>query len=151
MPQTKLKGMTSLEVAIIVAIVLVIAIAVGYYLYVTFSSASQQTGITVTEATVYVDSSGKPTLYLKVVPQGAAQAQINRIEVAGQSFDCSSDTNAIISKPTAITVDISGKLTVAVGQTLSGRVVLASGMASPFTAPVVSGDVPTGATALSCS
>jgi len=149
MPKTK--GMTSLEVAIIVAIVLVIAIAVGWYLYTTFSSASQQTGITVTEATVYVDSSGKPTLYLRVVPQGAAQAAISRIEIAGQSFDCSSDTSAIISKPTAITLDISSKLSVAVGQTLSGRVVLASGMASPFTAPVVSGSAPQGATALSCS
>jgi len=147
----KAKGMTSLEVAIIVAIVLVIAIAVGWYLYTTFATASQQTGITVTEATVYVDTNGKPTLYLKVVPQGAAQVQINRIEIAGQSFDCSSDTKAIISQPTAITVDISQKLTVAVGQTLSGRVVLASGMAAPFTAGVISGNATSlGATSLNC-
>jgi len=34
---SKTKGMTSLEVAIIVAIVLVIAIAVGWYLYTTFA------------------------------------------------------------------------------------------------------------------
>jgi len=146
MPKTK--GMTSIEVAIIVAIVLVIAIAVGWYLYTTFASASQQTGITITESTVYVDSNGNPTLYLKLVPQGAAQVQISRIEIAGVSLSC---TNAIISQPTQVTVSLQNKLTVAVGQVVSGRVVLASGMAAPFTATVVSGSAPTGATPLSCS
>jgi len=36
MPKTR--GMTSIEVAIIVAIVLVITIAVGWYLYTTFAA-----------------------------------------------------------------------------------------------------------------
>ena len=36
---TKLKGMASLEIAIIVAIVLVIAVAVGWWLYTTFIAA----------------------------------------------------------------------------------------------------------------
>jgi len=129
----KAKGMTSLEVAIIVAIVLVIAIAVGWYLYTTFASASQQTGITVTEATIYVPSSGSPTLYLKVVPQGAAQAQVARIEVAGQTFSCS----VVVNKPGYLSATLSG-LTVAIGQTLTGRVVLASGATAPFTATAVS-------------
>ncbi len=37
---TKLKGMTSLEIAIIVAIVLIIAVAVGWYLYTTFVAST---------------------------------------------------------------------------------------------------------------
>jgi len=141
---SKVSGMTSLEIAIIVAIVLVIAIAIGWYLYVTFASASQQPGITVTEAVIYIDPSGATTLYLRVLPQGVAQVQISRIEIAGQSFDCSTycAANSIISKPTVITLDISGRLTVSVGQILSGRIVLTSGFAVPFTASVVSGGVP---------
>jgi len=136
MPKTK--GMTSLEVAIIVAIVLVIAIAVGWYLYTTFATATQQSGITVTEATVVVPSSGSPTLVLRVVPQGAAQVQVVRVEIAGTTFTCS---NTIVNKPGILTVSLSG-LTVAIGQTLTGRVVLASGAAAPFTATVISGNVP---------
>jgi len=37
---TKVKGMTSLEIAIIVAIVLIIAVAVGWYLYTTFVAST---------------------------------------------------------------------------------------------------------------
>ena len=36
----KVKGMTSLEIAIIVAIVLIIAVAVGWYLYTTFVAST---------------------------------------------------------------------------------------------------------------
>jgi len=132
---TKARGMTSLEIAIIVAIVLVIAIAVGWYLYVTFASASQQTGLVVTEATIYKPQSGEPTILLKVVPQGSAQAQIIRIEVAGQTFTC----NTVVNKPGYLQGSLKG-LTVAIGQTLTGRVVLASGAVSPFTATVVAQD-----------
>jgi len=142
---SKIRGMTSLEIAIIVAIVLVIAIAVGWYLYVTFASASQQTGLTVMEAAVYVCSSdgGSAVLRLRVVPQGTAQAQISRIELAGRSFVYGDKPEAIVSGPTTITVDVSG-LSVAVGQILGGRVVLTNGMVSPFTAPVLAGDACTG-------
>jgi len=144
---SKIRGMTSLEIAIIVAIVLVIAIAVGWYLYQTFSTASQQTGVTITEAIVYVKDN-TATLYLKLVPQGAAQVQIDRIEIAGKTYTC---TGAIISGPSGRTLQLSG-LTLSVGQVVSGRVVLASGMASPFTASVVSGDVADeNAEDLSCS
>jgi type IV pilus assembly protein PilA len=50
---TKLKGMTSLEIAIIVAIVLVIAVAVGWYLYTTFvASATGQPRLNVVSAEI---------------------------------------------------------------------------------------------------
>jgi len=141
----KLKGMTSLEIAIIVAIVLVIAIAVGWYLYTTFAAAGQQSGLIVTSATIY--SSG-PTLYLEVVPQGAAQVEVKNVEIAGISLSCN---NVVVSGPTKATVSLSGR-TVSVGQVLTGRIVLASGAITPFTATVVAGNAPTsGTTTWSCS
>jgi len=135
----KAKGMTSLEVAIIVAIVLVIAIAVGWYLYTTFSSASQQSGITVTEATIYASTSGSTTTYtlvMRLTPQGAAQVAIDRIEIAGKQLKCTSGN--IIQSPGEYYVTLSG-ITLSVGQVLSGRVVLQSGAVAPFTATVVAG------------
>jgi Tfp pilus assembly protein PilE len=39
---TKVKGMTSIEIAILVAIVLAIAVAAGWYLYTTFAAAARR-------------------------------------------------------------------------------------------------------------
>jgi len=132
--------MTSLEIAIIVAIILVIAIAVGWYLYTTFAAAGQQSGLIVTTATIYSPTSGDPVLYLDVVPQGAAQVQVVKVEIAGKSFTC---TNGVVSGKTNSTVTLTG-LKVSVGQVLTGRLVLASGAITPFTATVVAGDAPSG-------
>ena len=132
----KLKGMTSLEIAIIVAIVLVIAIAVGWYLYTTFASAGQQSGLVVTKAVIYKPQNDNPRLVLSVVPQGAAQVEIVSVEVAGKSFSGDAIQQKIISGPTDVTITLEG-LNVAVGQTLTGRVVLSNGAIAPFTATVV--------------
>jgi len=136
----KLKGMTSLEIAIIVAIVLVIAVAVGWYLYTTFAAAGQQSGLIVTKATIYSSGSSGPTLYLEVVPQGAAQVEVKNVEIAGISLSCS---NVVVSGPTKATVTLTG-YTVSAGQVLTGRIVLASGAITPFTATVVAGNAPSG-------
>jgi len=127
----KAKGMTSLEVAIIVAIVLVIAIAVGWYLYTTFASAGQQSGLVVQEAQVF--SNG--TVKLKVIPQGAGQVAIARIELAGVIIKDYGSNPKVVSGPTKISETASG-VTLAVGQTVSGRVVLTNGAVALFTATV---------------
>jgi len=132
---TKLKGMTSLEIAIIVAIVLVIAIAVGWYLYTTFAAAGQQSGLVVTKAVIYKPETGAPYLNLSVVPQGAAQVEIVSVEVAGKTFTDIKPTK-MISGATVVKVELEG-LNVAVGQVVTGRVVLSSGAIAPFTATVV--------------
>jgi len=151
---TKLRGMTSLEIAIIVAIVLVIAIAVGWYLYTTFAAAGQQSGLVVTSATIYKpsssggsssgssggSSSGDACLVLNVVPQGAASVQITEVDVAGKSFTSISPTTQITG-PMTVKVTLTG-LDVAVGQVVTGRVVLSSGAIAPFTATVVAGSCP---------
>jgi len=130
--------MTSLEIAIIVAIVLVIAIAVGWYLYTTFAAAGQQSGLVVTSAVINKTDSGTACLILKVVPQGAAQVEIVSVEVAGNSFGSSAINDTRIDKPQGVKVTLTG-LDVQVGQVLAGRVMLSSGAMAPFTATVVAG------------
>jgi len=124
---TKLKGMTSLEIAIIVAIVLVIAIAVGWYLYTTFAAAGQQSGLVVTSAKACTDGN----LILNVVPQGAAQVVIVGVEFAGKN----TATTITVSSPSPVTVTTG--LQLQAGQVLTGRVLLSSGAMAPFTATVV--------------
>jgi uncharacterized protein (UPF0333 family) len=129
---TKLKGMTSLEIAIIVAIVLVIAIAVGWYLYTTFAAAGQQSGLVVTSAKACTDG----TLQLNVVPQGASQVVIVGVEFAGTTVtNTASITPSTVSSPTTVTVNTG--LQLQAGQVLTGRVILSSGAMAPFTATVV--------------
>jgi len=135
----KLKGMTSLEIAIIVAIVLVIAIAVGWYLYTTFAAAGQQSGLVITKAVIYKPQNDDPRLELSVVPQGAAQVEIVSVEVAGKSFSGDAINQTIISGATVVEVTLED-LNVAVGQVVTGRVVLSSGAMAPFTATVVPED-----------
>jgi uncharacterized protein (UPF0333 family) len=142
---TKLKGMTSLEIAIIVAIVLVIAIAVGWYLYTTFAAAGQQSGLVVTSAVINKTDT-KACLALKVTPQGAASVEITSVEVAGGSFgkdaiSVNGKSQTTVTGPATVTVNLQG-LNVAVGQVLTGRVVLSSGAMAPFTATVVTGNCP---------
>jgi len=124
MPKTK--GMTSIEVAIIVAIVLIIAVAVGWYLYTTFAAAGQQSGLIVKQAKVYDNGMIK----LDVVPQGAGQVKIVSVEVAGQPASCNAQ---VVSNATTITCT-GPKL--AVGQVVSGRIVLENGAVALFSATV---------------
>jgi uncharacterized protein (UPF0333 family) len=130
--------MTSLEIAIIVAIVLVIAIAVGWYLYTTFAAAGQQSGLVVTSAVINKPSSGDACLLLKVTPQGAASVEITSVEVAGSTFKSGINVTQVTG-PVTVKVTLAN-LNVAVGQVLTGRVVLSSGAMAPFTATVVTGN-----------
>jgi hypothetical protein len=133
---TKLKGMISLEIAIIVAIVLVIAIAVGWYLYTTFAAAGQQASLTVVSVNITktTTSGGKTQVIIKleVVPQGGGSVEIKAIEIAGTHATSINPT--IVSGPTIVTA--TADLNVAVGQVLTGRVVLSNGAVAPFSGSV---------------
>jgi type IV pilus assembly protein PilA len=75
---TKIKGMTSVEIAIIVAVVLAIAVAVGWYLYTTFSaSVGSQPQIRVVSAVAF--SNG--TIKIEVENMGGARVIFMRAEV----------------------------------------------------------------------
>jgi len=143
MPKTK--GMTSLEIAIIVAIILVIAIAVGWYLYNTFASAGQRSTLGVQVATVYAvgqqGSISQLLLYLQLQPSSPGQSvEITGIEIGGKVLTC---TGAYITKPGWYMVDLLTKFEddisqnkIGPGQILSGRILLRDGGTVLFNARI---------------
>ena len=75
MPKTK--GMTSLEIAVIVAIVLIIAVAVGWYIYTTFVASTTGQPILIVKRAEILD--GGHTVLLEVINPGPVDVQIVRI------------------------------------------------------------------------
>jgi type IV pilus assembly protein PilA len=128
---TKVKGMTSLEIAIIVAIVLVIAVAVGWYLYTTaIASVGGQPRLNVVSAEL---SSNTRQLRLVLVNPGPVDVQISSVEIAGQVIPAS--RTIPVGNQTTVTVTASN-VTAAPGTILPGRVILSGGQSFPFSAVV---------------
>ena len=128
---TKIRGMTSLEIAIIVAIVLIIAVAVGWYLYTTFvATAVGQPRLNIVSAEL---SSSTGELRLRVVNPGPVDVQISNVEIAGQLFD-TRETIPVGGNRT-VTVTVRG-VTATPGTMLPGRVILSGGQSFPFSAVV---------------
>jgi type IV pilus assembly protein PilA len=137
---TKPKGMTSLEIAIIVAIVLIIAVAVGWYLYTTFvASTTGQPRLNVVSAEL---SNRTRQLNLTLVNPGPVEVQISTIEIAGQTVTPSCTTQSSSSSTLVIKVGDQAKCTANVGLSvtpgtmLPGRVILSGGQSFPFSALV---------------
>ncbi len=142
---TKLKGMTSLEIAIIVAIVLIIAVAVGWYLYTTFiATAGGQPRLNVVSAEITGASGGSPQLTLILVNPGPVPVQIDSAEIGGQSVTLSctiigggggGGTNVIgVGDQARCTGSVGVRATP--GTMLPGRVILSGGQSFPFNAVV---------------
>ncbi len=128
---TKLKGMTSLEIAIIVAIVLIIAVAVGWYLYTTFvASTTGQPRLNVVSAEL---SSSTRELKLVLVNPGPVDVQISSVEIAGQLI--SAVHTIPVGGNRTVTVTVTG-ITATPGTMLPGRVILSGGQSFPFSALV---------------
>ena len=126
---TKLKGMTSLEIAIIVAIVLIIAVAVGWYLYTTFiAAAGGQPRLNIVSAEITGDE-----LKLVVVNPGPVDVKISHIEIAGQVFE--KEQTIPVGERADVTVTVTGVNAVP-GTMLPGRVILSGGHSFPFSAVV---------------
>ena len=127
---TKVKGMTSLEIAIIVAIVLIIAVAVGWYLYTTFvASTTGQPRLNVVSAEL---SSGTGQLKLVLVNPGPVDVQIGSVEIAGQVIPVTQ--TIAVGQQATVTVTVS--VTATPGTMLPGRVILSGGQSFPFSALV---------------
>jgi len=142
---TKVKGMTSLEIAIIVAIVLVIAVAVGWYLYTTFvASTTGQPRLNVVSAEM---SASKGQLNLTLVNPGPVDVQISYIEIAGQTVtpSCTIQSSGSSSSSSTLVIKVGQQalciannvgLSVTPGTMLPGRVILSGGQSFPFNALV---------------
>ena len=126
---TKVKGMTSLEIAIIVAIVLVIAVAVGWYLYTTFIAAGTgQPRLNIVSAEITGNK-----LKLVVVNPGPVDVEISHIEIAGQVFK--KEQTIAVGERADVEVTVSGVNAVP-GTMLPGRVILKGGQSFMFNAAV---------------
>jgi hypothetical protein len=125
--------MTSLEIAIIVAIVLIIAVAVGWYLYTTFvASTTGQPRLNVVSAEINGTSSGSPTLRLVLVNPGPVDVQISSVEIAGQVVP----VTQTIPVGNQVTVTVAVSVSATPGTMLPGRVILSGGQSFPFNALV---------------
>ena len=128
--QAKTRGMTSLEIAIIVAIVLIIAVAVGWYLYTTFvASTTGQPRLNVVSAEV---KAGAKQLKLVIVNPGPVDVQINAIELG--NYTVSASQIITVGANATITVTVPGTWTP--GTMIPGRVILSGGQSFPFNAIV---------------
>ncbi|MEM0277514.1 class III signal peptide [Pyrobaculum sp.] len=137
---TKTRGMTSLEIAIIVAIVLIIAVAVGWYLYTTFvASTTGQPRLNVVSAEL---SSKDGTLKLYLVNPGPVDVEISRVEVSGQTSQLSCTAKKGTVDGSKISVGAEAECTASVpgtwtpGTMIPGRVILSGGQSFPFNAVV---------------
>ncbi len=139
----KVKGMTSLEIAIIVAIVLVIAVAVGWYLYTTFiATAGGQPRLNVISAEL---SSSTRELKLRVVNPGPVDVKVENAEVAGETVQLTCEpvsqndqvqNNVIKVGSQAECTGQMQRVTATPGTILPGKVILSSGHSFLFNAGV---------------
>jgi YbbR domain-containing protein len=141
---TKLKGMTSLEIAIIVAIVLVIAVAVGWWLYTTFiSSTASQARLQIVSVDIYQDGKGK----VIITNPGPANVKIESIYIQGPNgetaatIQCTADNVLMVGQQYTCTVT-GGPSGLAPGTMVPGRIVTSGGQSFPFNAIVRPGNAP---------
>ncbi|RFA97155.1 class III signal peptide [Pyrobaculum aerophilum] len=143
---TKLKGMTSIEIAIIVAIVLIIAVAVGWYLYTTFVASTGAQARLATSNAEYVNATQRLRIF--VTNPGPVNVTITGITLQGQPcslVDPSSGASKWAVKEAGgikIVVGGSGYINATCsvkavpGTSLSGYVTTSAGTSFPFTAVV---------------
>ena len=136
-----MKGLTSIELAILLAIIIVIAVAVGWYMYTTFvASTTSQAKLSISQATYSHPSStgANGTLTLIVTNPGpAATVTITAVYLNGVQCSSTSSTPVTVSTSQgAISVTFSCSVQATPGTTLNGYVVLSTGTTFPFVATV---------------
>jgi len=131
MPKTK--GLTSIEVAILVAIVVVIAVAAGWYLYTTFVASTQaHQKLAITNA-MYFRNNG--TLVLQVINVGQTEVVVTSVMVG--RWQCTLDSWHVVNPAGTVTIRAQCPLYIAnEGTMLNGIVFTRGGMSFPFTAAV---------------
>ena len=138
-----MKGLTSIELAILLAIIIVIAVAVGWYMYTTFvASTTASPKLIVSSA--QITSTG--SLTLTVSNPGPAQVTIQAIYVNGQQCTSISGGSGSASSG-GVVVNVGATTSVTgsgcgsnfvPGTTVNGYVVVSTGATFPFVAVVTS-------------
>ena len=127
----KVKGMTSLEIAIIVAVVLAIAVAAAWYLYTTFSATIGSTPLVSVRA-AYAFSNG--TIVVAVTNTGSSNVYITQAFVFDRIYDVRGGTVVVGALGWSNTVYIDTGLSMAPGTIIQGRLITNDGYNIPFTA-----------------
>ena len=132
---TKLKGMASVEIAIIAAILLIIAVAVGWYLYTTFvANIGANPQIQVVSALGFQSNN---SLRLVVFNPGPVAARITQVEVGGVPIALSTPVNLEVGQQQRVSVNVPASVaTLVAGTTITGKIILSGGQVFPFTAAV---------------
>jgi len=131
---TKLKGMTSLEIAVIVAIVLAIAVAAAWYLYSTFASTIGSNPV-VSVRSAYAFANG--TIVVEVVNTGSATVTIVRAEVFDRRYPLRNNAVYTLEPGAAITVYVDVDRWLRPGSIIQGKLLTISGHNIPFSARVL--------------
>jgi len=146
-----MKGLTSIELAILLAIIIVIAVAVGWYMYTTFLASTSSSPKLQIVSAVY--NSTKSTLNITVVNPGpVSNVGISAIYLNGKQCGAPPYTVTVTvsgGKTTITTVVPMSNQTITIGTTcsginaavgtqLSGQLVTTAGTTFPFIATVVS-------------
>jgi hypothetical protein len=130
----KVKGMTSLEIAIIVAIVLAIAVAAAWYLYTTFGAVvAGQPLIRVTSAVAF--SNG--TIRVEIVNTGSAPVQVMRAEVFDTLYPLRNNALYTLEPGWAIAVYVDTNRWMLQGSIIQGKLITEDGYVIPFSARVI--------------
>jgi len=134
MPKTK--GLTSIEVAILVTIVILIAVAAAWYMYTTFAASTQaQPRLIIAWAEyIYDPGSGKGTLMVLVANPGPIDVIIDGIGVIGKPCALQGPIKLPVGQRTYINVECT--VPALSGATLQGLIRISTGVHFPFTATV---------------
>jgi len=141
-----MKGLTSIELAILLAIIIVIAVAVGWYMYTTFlASTSSSPTLQIVSATFNATNGALNITVINPGPVnkvGIAAVYLNGISctvqtVNGTAPSSTPPTVPISKTPIPIGTLCSG-INAAAGTQLSGQVVTTAGTTFLFRATVVS-------------
>jgi len=131
---TKLKGMTSLEIAIIVAIVLAIAVAAAWYLYSTFASTIGSNPM-VSVRSAYAFSNG--TIRVEVVNTGSSPVYITQAFVIDRTYTVRWGTVGVGAGGGTATVFVDTGRWMGQGTIIQGRLITREGYSIPFSARVL--------------
>ena len=132
---TKVKGMTSLEIAIIVVVVLAIAVAVAWYLYSTFAATIDSSSlVAVTSAVAFTNG----TIRVDLLNRGSTVVRIADAFVFDRMYTVRG--GRVISIDPAggtATVYIDTGRWPRIGSIIQGKLITENGNAIPFSARVI--------------
>ena len=127
---TKLKGMISIEIAILVAIVLVIAIAAAWYLYSTFSATiGSNPKLHVVSAYAYGDG----RIEVRLINAGSRGVTIMAAEVFGGKYPIKEGW-VYVAPSQEVTVNIETGAWIRLGAIIEGKLTTEDGYVIPFSA-----------------